>query len=384
MASTLANPFPSINMNSSTVSTACGMEPLQQRFYIFGHLLASARTDKDMIEGPSTMVRFKLSRWNHYFFTALVTDIPYTINHLAQELEVEVKKDGLGLDEDGALHEAAFKIDGNLYGQSLLRAFLKGVFHAAGTLTYNVENDWVCTMRFLGDTTYVARYRMLINTFLPIPIPSNDANVGVDKLEFVGTNAVDFAGWLLGDSDTAFIRWANLYEGNRSSLSGSTMAGYHGCVIERTLPDAVLPYKTHSSDVGYDLTLLRVHKELSPVCTLYDTGIRIQNMPTGLYVEIAPRSSLSKSGYMIANSIGIIDPSYRNNLYVALIKVDPNAPPIQLPFRAAQLIFRHHVFVSMLPSTDERIIGQPMGDAMTTARGLGGFGSTSDAAKQVI
>lgn len=379
----------------------CVMEPLQQRFYIYGHLLASAVTDTDMIEGHSSTVRFKLSRLNHYSFTSLVSEIPYTVHHLAGNLaaglEVEVKKEYLGLDEEGGLQEAAFKIDGEPHGQSLLRAFLKGVFHATGTLTYNMDNDWVCTMKMLAAPIYVTRYMMLIKAFLPIPIPipilSNDTaddadagNVEIGKLRFVGTNAVDFAGWLLGDSDISFVRWANLYEGNRIHLSGSTTAGYHGCMIECTLPDAVLPYKTHSSDVGYDLTLLRVHKELSSVCTLYDTGIRIQNMPAGLYVEIVPRSSLSKSGYMLANSIGIIDPSYRNNLYVALVKVDPNAPPIELPFRAAQLIFRHHVFVSMLPAHDRSSSSSSASASAdqqdrhrdhSTARGMGGFGSTN-------
>lgn len=363
------------------------MDALQQRFYVYGHLLASAGTDADMIEGASLIVQFKLSRGNHYSFTSLVTAIPYSIHHRDGGWEVEVKKKELYLFDHGAFSEAAFKINGFDDGQLLLRALLKGVFHATGTLTYNVENDWVCTMRLLAATEYVARYRMLIHAFFPLPLPSHHSDVGDSILEFVGTNAVDFAGWLLGDSDTAFIRWANLYEGNRISLSGSSMAGYHGCVIERTLLDAVLPYKTHSSDVGYDLTLLREHKVLSPVCTLYDTGIRIQSMPPGLYVEIVPRSSLSKSGYMLANSIGIIDPSYRNNLYVALVKVDPNAPPIQLPFRAAQLIFRHHVFVSMVPSKLKTASSDddPATRPMATARGLGGFGSTSsDAATPVI
>lgn len=60
---------------------------------------------------------------------------------------------------------------------------------------------------------------------------------------------------------------------------------------------------------------------------LYDTGIKI-NVKYGYYAEVVPRSSLSKSGYMLANSIGIIDNSYRNNIFVALTKINPDAPDI--------------------------------------------------------
>ena len=56
---------------------------------------------------------------------------------------------------------------------------------------------------------------------------------------------------------------------------------------------------------------------------MYDTGIQVKPQ-YGYYFEIVPRSSLSKSGYILANSIGIIDPSYSGNLYIVLIKIDDN------------------------------------------------------------
>lgn len=42
----------------------------------------------------------------------------------------------------------------------------------------------------------------------------------------------------------------------------------------------------------------------------------------------------------MANSVGIIDQSYRGNIYVALTKICPEAKPIQFPFRCCQLIIR--------------------------------------------
>ena len=137
-------------------------------------------------------------------------------------------------------------------------------------------------------------------------------------------------------------------------------------------PDAVVPSKAHPDDVGHDLTLISLAKTFDNGVQLYDTGIRVEP-PEGYYVEIVPRSSISKSAYMLANSVGIVDPGYRGNLFVALRKMDPAAPDLELPCKIAQLIVRRaetsvppiHVVFDM--------------DETATARGTGGFGS-SDAA----
>lgn len=140
------------------------------------------------------------------------------------------------------------------------------------------------------------------------------------------------------------------------------------CDVWKVDDAAVFPTKARPSDVGYDLTIIKEVKKLTNNVTLYDTGIKVQ-VGHGLYTEIVPRSSLSKSGYMLANSVGIIDPSYTGNIMVALAKINPNAPEIQLPFRCCQLIFRKQVYVNMNEVTDGRSIND-------TLRSEGGFGSS--------
>ena len=129
---------------------------------------------------------------------------------------------------------------------------------------------------------------------------------------------------------------------------------------------AIMPVKASYSDVGYDLTIIKEHKVLNSHTTLYDTGIKL-NIPNGYYVEIAPRSSISKSGYMLANSIGIIDQSYRGNLLVALIKINKDSPDLELPWKCCQLIVKKQIYANMDLSIDNPNI---------TNRGEGGFGST--------
>lgn len=132
---------------------------------------------------------------------------------------------------------------------------------------------------------------------------------------------------------------------------------------------AVFPTKARPSDVGLDLTIIKKVKDMTNNVTLYDTCVRVQ-CPHGMYAEVVPRSSLSKSGYMLANSVGIIDPSYTGNIMIALAKIDPTAPDITLPFRCCQLIFRKQEYVNLIDMTNSDH------DIIETSRSAGGFGSS--------
>lgn len=140
------------------------------------------------------------------------------------------------------------------------------------------------------------------------------------------------------------------------------------CLVQRQCPEAVLPQKARATDAGYDLSVIRKVKDLNRVVALYDTGLRVR-APHGYYTEVVPRSSLSKSGYMLANSVGVIDRSYNGNIYVALAKIDDEAPDIRFPFRCCQLLFReqHNLLLQ------ESVVNWD-----DTTRGTGGFGSTGN------
>ena len=70
---------------------------------------------------------------------------------------------------------------------------------------------------------------------------------------------------------------------------------------------------------------------------------------------------------MLANNVGIIDQSYRGNLFVALRKINKDCVDLELPWKCCQLIVRKQVYANMeLSSNDFNI----------TNRGDGGFGST--------
>lgn len=138
--------------------------------------------------------------------------------------------------------------------------------------------------------------------------------------------------------------------------------------VYKTNENAVIPAKAFEEDAGYDLTIINKIKDFNSKTSLYDTGIKIE-IDDGYYTEIVPRSSISKFGYILANSVGIIDNNYRGNLMIALTKICDDAPEIEFPFKCCQLLIRKQISANLYEIKND--------DLTTTERNEGGFGSTS-------
>jgi dUTP pyrophosphatase len=239
-------------------------------------------------------------------------------------------------------------------------AFLRGFFDADGSVN-SVEGNKsypVCNL-----TSKSAEFLETVRAFCGIPC----SHYGM-CLEWSGNNALDLLAKLYENAEIALDRnceqfwfWSTWVPGlNGRGNSGKEFAFQW----MRTRADAVAPSKTRASDSGYDLTILEPVKAFGNV-TLYTTGIKVR--PSyGWYLDVVPRSSISKTGYMLANSVGIIDRTYTGEILIALVKVDPEAPDIKTPIKIAQMIPRPIIHV-------EFVEVDSLGD---TDRGSGGFGST--------
>lgn len=173
-------------------------------------------------------------------------------------------------------------------------------------------------------------------------------------------------GFLLVKGSNMIDMMGLLYKNPMGLIYGNT--NIPNISVVKACPDAIVPTKARESDVGYDLTIIKFHKQISDDIFMYDTGIKLQ-VPWGHYVEVYPRSSLSKTGWMLANSVGIIDSSYTGNIYVVLSRSYPNTPDLPMPFKGFQLVVRkqHHANFVLTDDLEE------------TCRGEGGFGSTGTA-----
>lgn len=135
--------------------------------------------------------------------------------------------------------------------------------------------------------------------------------------------------------------------------------------------------KLTADNAGYDLKLVADQLPVS-TATLAPLGVKarmIKYTPThenallqeDCHFTLEPRSSIYKTGFMMANTRGIIDSSYRGELKAPLISVGSNATCIEKGTRLFQVIapglgyIKEVVYVDSLPET---------------VRGEGGFGST--------
>jgi dUTP pyrophosphatase len=87
--------------------------------------------------------------------------------------------------------------------------------------------------------------------------------------------------------------------------------------------------------------------------------------PTGYYMY--PRSSISKTPYRLANSVGIIDSGYRGNLIAKIDKVYNVEHNVSIGDRLFQICTP-----DLSPLASVMIVD----DLDNTSRGTGGFGST--------
>lgn len=216
----------------------------------------------------------------------------------------------------------------------------------------NINNN-ILSITFYNEANYI-KFGELYN----IPYIVNKESIGY-TIQYKNSNMLDFLGKVYS-KNYLFLNY-DLYNFNNIDNMPSIK-------VYKSLENAVIPTKASYSDAGYDLTIIKLHKVLNSDTCLYDTGIKL-DIPNGYYVEIVPRSSISKSGYMLANNIGIIDQSYRGNLYVALRKINKECIDLNLPWKCCQLIVKKQIYSNLIFVEEE---------IENTKRGEGGFGSTGN------
>ena len=129
--------------------------------------------------------------------------------------------------------------------------------------------------------------------------------------------------------------------------------------------NAVPPKKNHDSDAGYDISAIKLVKDCGEY-QVYGTGLIVYLDEEDFYLEMFPRSSTCKTGYTLANSVGIIDRDYRGELLIVLHKFDKTKPDLELPSRIVQLI----------PKRMYNMKVEEVAEVSNTVRGEKGFGSS--------
>jgi dUTP pyrophosphatase len=129
-------------------------------------------------------------------------------------------------------------------------------------------------------------------------------------------------------------------------------------------PDAVVPFKAHDGDAGYDIA--SVEEVIIPAKSwkFVDTGLGI-TVPIGTYGRLAPRSGLSKYGIMV--NAGVIDLGYTGKILCCIVNMGDEPFEVKKGMKICQLILEKIVDVCEVKVVDE---------LAETTRSDRGFGST--------
>ena len=145
--------------------------------------------------------------------------------------------------------------------------------------------------------------------------------------------------------------------------------------VFRTDPNAALPRKFHLSDVGYDICACLVSESNRPITkplhkgvTAVPTGL-IVRPPPGHFVAVCSRSGLAAHGLFVANSPGIIDPSYSGELIILIFNGSHETKYVKHGDRIAQLVLLPAIYAEVSELKDRP---KPL------ERGVAGFGSTGE------
>lgn len=136
--------------------------------------------------------------------------------------------------------------------------------------------------------------------------------------------------------------------------------------IKKLVEQAVIPSYSKEGDAGLDLTAVSVNTTDNGDYGFieYDTGLAVE-IPEGYVGLVYPRSSISKTGLILANSVGVIDSNYRGSVKCRF-KAIPNSTIYNVGDRIAQLI------IQPIPNIEFEVVDE----LSDTTRGDDGFGSS--------
>lgn len=136
---------------------------------------------------------------------------------------------------------------------------------------------------------------------------------------------------------------------------------------------ASAPTQGHTDDAGWDLYAKddgqEIKNESGEILYIkYDTGVRCD--PGKAFLLLFPRSSVTKTDLIMANSVGLIDPGYRGCIIAVFRVLGKNGPDGSvIKYKKGERIAQ---IVPMLPIQASFLEGS----LAQSGRGTGGFGST--------
>lgn len=139
--------------------------------------------------------------------------------------------------------------------------------------------------------------------------------------------------------------------------------------MKKTHANAVIPKFAKDGDAGLDLVAVSKSLEINEAgieLVVYRLGLAME-IPRGYVGLIFPRSSITKTGLSLANSVGVIDSGYRGEIVAKFIARDSDLS-YEVGDRVCQIVFVAVPEIEIEEATE----------LSDSERGVGGFGSTGN------
>lgn len=136
--------------------------------------------------------------------------------------------------------------------------------------------------------------------------------------------------------------------------------------IKKLVPEAAIPSYAKPGDAGLDLvaTYIKVEDHNTYGYFEYGTGLAVE-IPDGYVGLVFPRSSISKTGMLLTNSVGVIDSGYRGEIKFRF-KYISGTKSYEVGDKIGQLIILPYPTIEF----------EEVDELSESERGDGGFGST--------
>lgn len=241
--------------------------------------------------------------------------------------------------------------------KELNQYFIRGYFEGDGSISLK---DGIPRVNISSNSPYMLKSIKDIIGLGHIYNTSYELNKGSEALEFLRIIYEDEFFQYLDRKYSLYLKYSTWSPALYYKLLDY---GDYKIKINVTRPDAIIPKIANIEDSGLDLHLIAKVKDLTDGVSLYTTGLKLRP-PPGYYFILVPRSSISKTSFTLANSLGIIDEGYSGEIMAALR--NHGTEELELPNRLIQAVLMKK------NSLDIEITK----DFETTERGTGGFGST--------
>ncbi len=317
-----------------------------EKYYIAGWL--SCAKIKDMNNKPGFTIKTDITNVNVISILKnnicpkhilKIKDKTCSISFISDKIKEDIDK----------IKEYVFSLDRS---NTIFQHFTTGVMEASSIV---LRNNCILFDNNVDDVSIIMK---------KIKIPIYGSN---DFIKVCHTNALDLLGYMYSNFSTSNSSLYNYFCKLMNNMPISPVK------LDYTSKDTLLN-KKHFTDAGLDISI--IGKDLDFKCEddnimRFDTNICV-NIPVGFWGMLCPRSSFSSSGFVMSNSFGVIDSSYRGSMKITLTKTsNKKFEDIIFPYSCAQLILIPQVFA--FPNKVESFSINS-----ETARGAGGHGSTEN------